>query len=223
MRTRKLSAALALATAAALPSAAPAAAHGGTVRLELSGTPGGHVRTLATWADDHDPVTEGFTGTVAAAASDGRTAGPWRLVSVPDQPGAYATRESLPAGHWRVSVACTSPAPGHDERDLDVDPAANGELAASGASGGSSGDSSGGSTGGSSDGSSDGFSGGSPGGGGDPAQTVPRSTAAPLAAPGSRPVHETTDDATTWAAIGTAAAAVLLVATGLWLRRHARP
>ncbi|MGA5820116.1 hypothetical protein ACPC54_19895 [Kitasatospora sp. NPDC094028] len=203
MRTRQLSAALALATAAALPSAAPAAAHGGTVRLELSGTPGGHVRTLATWADDHDPVTEGFTGTVAATASDGRTAGPWRLVSVPDQPGAYTTRESLPAGHWRVSVACTSPAPGHDERDFDVDPATDGALAASGASGGGSD--------------------GSPAvGGDDPAETAPPAVSA-LAAPGGRPVHETTDGATTWAAIGTAAAAVLLVATGLWLRRQARP
>ncbi|MEV7598353.1 hypothetical protein AB0O91_13340 [Kitasatospora sp. NPDC089797] len=214
IRTRRpLLASLALAAAAVLPAAAPAAAHGDTVHLDVAGQQNGRVSTVATWENDHDPVTEDFAGTLSATAADGRTVGPWRLVAVPDRPGTYTTRELLPAGHWKISVDCAFPSLGHGERELDVEAAAISDPAPLDA----------------------------PASPGTPAPASPGMTTsapAPAAAPSGAPtappvvavaattagpVHETTDDATTWAAIGTAAAAVLLVATGFWLRARARP
>ncbi|GAA2797776.1 hypothetical protein RMN57_34380 [Kitasatospora sp. CM 4170] len=128
MRIRPIAAALTLtltlAGAAVLgPAALPAAAHGDTVHLEVAGVEGGHVTAVATWENDHDPVTEEFAGTMAATSDDGRSAGPWRLVAVPGRPGSYTTREFLPAGHWRITVDCAFPSLGHGERELDVEAA----------------------------------------------------------------------------------------------------
>ncbi|WP_030393217.1 hypothetical protein [Kitasatospora purpeofusca] len=123
-RTRQSLAALALAGAVVLaPAAVPAAAHGDTVHLEVSGQDGGRVTTVATWENDRDPVTEQFAGTLSATSADGRAAGPWRLVAVPGRPGTYTTREFLPAGHWRIAVDCAFPSLGHGERELDVEAA----------------------------------------------------------------------------------------------------
>ncbi|MFG2907866.1 hypothetical protein ACGF13_22720 [Kitasatospora sp. NPDC048286] len=214
MRTRPHLAALALAAAALLPAAVPAAAHGDGVHLDVTGQRNGRVSTVATWENDHDPVTGEFTGTLFATASDGRTVGPWRLVTAPGGPGTYTTREALPVGHWRVTVDCVVPALGRGERELDVDTVAIADPTPPETEG--------------------------------PAlsEVSPRSaevapaplretaTAGSTAAAGAtaaavaaregspRPAHATTSDATTWAAIGTACAAVVLVATGLWLRRH---
>ncbi|MFI2610495.1 hypothetical protein [Kitasatospora sp. NPDC018619] len=209
MRTRPRLTALALAAAALLCPAASAAADGESVHLDVTGQQNGRVSTVATWENDHDPVTGEFTGTLSAAAADGRAVGPWRLVTVPDRPGTYTTREILPVGHWRVTVDCAFPAPGHGERELDVEalvitdavPPAAGGTAQEEAS---------------------------PRPGGvtpaplREADGATGTTAAPVSArEASRvPVHATTSDATAWAAIGTACAAVVLVATGLWLRRH---
>ncbi|MFJ9774625.1 hypothetical protein ACIRVF_25855 [Kitasatospora sp. NPDC101157] len=201
IRTRPLLAPLvplALAAAVVLPAAAPAAAHGDTVHLDVAGQRNGHVSTVATWENDHDPVTEEFAGTLSATAADGRTVGPWRLVPVSGQPGTYTTRELLPAGHWKVAVDCAFPSLGHGERELDVEAAVISDPAPLDATVSSG-----------------------------PAAAAPGT---PAAAPAGRtptataaaPVHETTDDATTWAAIGTAAAAVVLVATGFRLRARAR-
>nr|BFD95264.1 hypothetical protein KitaXyl93_66240 [Kitasatospora sp. Xyl93] len=208
MRTRPHLTALALTAAAVLAAAAPAAAHGDSVHLDVTGQQNGRVSTVATWENDHDPVTGEFAGTLSATASDGRAVGPWRLVTVPGRPGTYTTREILLVGHWRVTVDCAFPALGHGERELDVDtvviddPVPQGTAAS-------------------------------------PLPETPRpveaapaplrepaggagTTAAPVAARAASSGRDraTTSDATTWAAIGTAAAAVVLVATGLWLRRH---
>ncbi|MGW3040333.1 hypothetical protein ACWC9T_09850 [Kitasatospora sp. NPDC001159] len=186
MRTRPLPAALALSAAAVLPLAAPAAAHGDSVHLDVTGQQNGHVSTVATWENDHDPVIEEFAGTLSATAADGRAVGPWRLVAVPGRPGTYTTRELLPAGHWRVTVDCAFPSLGHGERELDVEAAAITDPAPLGLS------------------------------------TESAPTPVTAAATTATPAHETTDNATTWAAIGTATAAVLLAATGFWLRRRTR-
>ncbi|MER8101508.1 hypothetical protein [Kitasatospora sp. NPDC094016] len=212
MRTRPLVVALALAGAAVLPAAVPVAAHGDSVHLDVSGQRNGRVSTIATWENDHDPVTGEFTGTLAATATDGRTAGPWRLVAVPGEPGTYTTREILPAGHWRVSVDCAFPSPGHGEGELDVEAAVIGDPPLPGATGATT---------------------------GAPAPipapvppTTPPATppapTAPTAADGAARARsgardtpsDTTPDAAAWAAIGTAVAAVVLVATGFWLRRR---
>ncbi|MBO1417993.1 hypothetical protein, partial [Streptomyces sp. FH025] len=141
------------------------------------------------WESDHDPVTGDFTGTLSATAADGRTVGPWRLVAVPGRPGVYTTRELLPAGHWRITVDCAFPAPGHGERELDVETAVPGDAA--------------------------------PLALGTESAPTPALASTPAAAVGrAARVHETTDATTAWAAIGTAVTAVLLVATGLWLRRR---
>ncbi|MFJ3220851.1 hypothetical protein ACIPLC_33635 [Kitasatospora sp. NPDC086801] len=207
MRTRPLVVALALAGAAVLPAAVPVAAHGETVHLDVSGQRNGHVSTVATWENDHDPVTGEFTGTLAATATDGRTVGPWRLVAVLGEPGTYTTREILPAGHWRVSVDCAFPSPGHGEGELDVEATVSSDPPLPGATAGASG--------------------GIPA----PAPTpTPAAPTAPLAAESAARARavardtrsDTTPDAATWAAIGTAVAAVVLVATGFWLRRRPR-
>ncbi|MGW7580736.1 hypothetical protein ACWGKU_18120 [Kitasatospora sp. NPDC054768] len=205
MRTRPHLAALALTAAALLSAAVPAAAHGDSVHLDVTGQQNGRVSTVATWENDHDPVTGEFAGTLLATASDGRTVGPWRLVTVPGRPGTYTTREVLPVGHWWVTVDCAFPALGHGERELDVDTVAIADPAPPTA-----------------------LSEASPRSAGvTPAPHrestgAAGTTAAPVSAreasPG--PAHATTSDATAWAAIGTACAAVVLVATGLWLRRH---
>ncbi|MFJ6618841.1 hypothetical protein ACIQOW_14850 [Kitasatospora sp. NPDC091335] len=202
MRTRPLTV-FAFTAVAVLSAAAPAAAHGDTVHLDVTGQQNGRVSTFATWENDHDPVTGEFTGTLSASAADGRTLGPWRLVTVPGLPGTYTTREALPAGHWRVTVDCAFPALGHGEGELDVDaPEITGPEPL-------------------------GTDGSARSAGVTPAPlretgTAIAPTAAPVSAREVTPghVHATTSGATTWAAIGTAFVAVVLVAIGLWLRRH---
>ncbi|MFD8707523.1 hypothetical protein ACFV1W_33905 [Kitasatospora sp. NPDC059648] len=201
-RTRPLLAPLALATAAVLPAAAPAAAHGDTVHLDVAGQRNGHVSAVATWENDHDPVTEEFAGTLAATAADGRAVGPWRLVPVPGQPGTYTTRELLPAGHWKVAVDCAFPSLGHGERELDVEAAAISDPAPLDAT------------------VSSGPAAAAPATA--PATAAAASVGRAPSATAAAPVHDTTDDATTWAAIGTATAAVVLVAAGFRLRARAR-
>ncbi|MGW6919665.1 hypothetical protein ACWGB8_38620 [Kitasatospora sp. NPDC054939] len=226
-RLHRLAAALGLAAAAVLLGAAPAAAHGDTITLEIPGQDNGHVTTVATWDNDRDPVTEEFAGTLSAASSDGRTAGPWRLVPITGRPGAYTTREILPAGHWKVTVVCAFPTLGRGERELDVEPAvitdppmqgppatgptATGPTAAPRPSGAPTGS-------------------GTATGTGTATATATATVGGPsgapvVAAPTGGTAVTTARDAgntATWAALATAAAAVLLLAVGLRLRRRNR-
>ncbi|MED7953859.1 hypothetical protein [Streptomyces sp. BE303] len=221
MRTRPFAAAALAAAAVLAPAAVPAAAHGDTVHLEVAGQEGGHVTAVATWENDHDPVTEEFAGTLSATSADGRTAGPWRLVAVPGRPGAYTTRELLPAGHWRITVDCAFPSLGHGERELDVEAAVISDPTLPVPTG-------------------------SPTAAPTTAPTAATAPAPPASAPPAPPASATpvtsavlperrdaanpaspadaagASDAATWAAVGTAAAAVVLVATGFRLRRRAR-
>ncbi|MBP0449371.1 hypothetical protein J5Y04_07370 [Kitasatospora sp. RG8] len=231
MRIRPLAVALALAGAAVLgPAALPAAAHGDNVLLDVTGQEGGHVTTVATFENDHEPVVEEFAGTLAATSADGRSAGPWRLVAVPGHPGSYTTREILPAGHWRITVDCAFPSLGHGEREMDVEAAAIVDPVLPTPPTTTSG----------------------PATPGPSTTTAPTTTIAPTAGPtvtasatptvtaaptpsaqsAGKPVTSVqtpqdekstgTSAAATWAAIGTAAAAVVVVATGFWLRRRSR-
>ncbi|MFD4661528.1 hypothetical protein ACFWP2_38635 [Kitasatospora sp. NPDC058444] len=221
MRTRPLLAACALAAAAILPTAAPAGAHGDSVHLDVTGQQNGHVSTVATWENDHDPVTDEFAGTLSATAADGRAVGPWRLVGVPGRPGTYTTREILPAGHWQVTVDCAFPSLGHAQRELDVadavidDPVPAGTAAASPPAGVPSAASPSPSTG------SGTSAGPVPVPTGGPVSEAAPAGSAPTAAAGSAPARDTSGSAT-WAAVGTAVAVVLLVGTGLLLRRRHR-
>ncbi|MFF4158346.1 hypothetical protein [Streptomyces sp. NPDC001678] len=105
----------------ALGAAGPAAAHGDTIRLTVAGPPSdGHIRTVATWDNDGDPVDERVAGTLAARDAAGHTQGPWVLVPVPGTKGAYTTHESLPPGNWTVTLHCGFPDLGHGEAAVTV-------------------------------------------------------------------------------------------------------
>ncbi|MFB8202693.1 hypothetical protein [Kitasatospora purpeofusca] len=216
-RTRQSLAALALAGAVVLvPAAVPAAAHGDTVHLEVSGQDGGRVTTVATWENDRDPVTEQFAGTLSATSADGRAAGPWRLVAVPGRPGTYTTREFLPAGHWRIAVDCAFPSLGHGERELDVEAAVISDPTLPTPTGpGTTGT---GSAGPSTTGP------GTTGATVRPtAPAVPPATSAPATAGAATEAADPDGSGlAARAAVGTAVAAVALVAAGLVLRRRSR-
>ncbi|MER7767451.1 hypothetical protein [Kitasatospora sp. NPDC096140] len=223
MRIRSIAAALAVAGAAVLATASvPASAHGDTVHLEITGADNGHVATTATFENDHDPVTEGFAGSLAATSSDGRTVGPWRLVAVPGHPGSYTTREILPAGHWKITVDCAFPDLGHGERELDVQAAAISDPVGSvpttaPTSGPTTVPSPVVTLGPTTDPTAPAPT--------DPTTSAPAGTSASATATsGARPKDSADEDGSTaaaWAAVGTAAVAVVLVVLGFRLRRKA--
>ncbi|MEU3352504.1 hypothetical protein [Streptomyces sp. NPDC037389] len=105
----------------ALGAAGPAAAHGDTIRLAVAGPPSdGHIRTVATWDNDGDPVDGRVAGTLTARDAAGNTQGPWVLVPVPGTKGSYTTHESLPPGNWTVTLHCGFPDLGHGEAAVTV-------------------------------------------------------------------------------------------------------
>ncbi|MGK5732629.1 hypothetical protein, partial [Streptomyces sp. URMC 124] len=125
MKLRPTTLAPALGCAALLVLGTPgtAAAHGDTIHFAVGGEQGGHVRTVATWENDGDPVDEAVAGTLTATGPDGRTAGPWQLVAAEGKnggKGAYTTREALPQGTWKVVVHCGFPDLGHGEGTVTV-------------------------------------------------------------------------------------------------------
>ncbi|MFJ8430918.1 hypothetical protein ACIQ9P_06420 [Kitasatospora sp. NPDC094019] len=219
-RTRQSLAALALAGAVVLaPAAVPAAAHGDTVHLEVSGQENGHVTTVATWENDRDPVTDQFAGTLSATSADGRAAGPWRLVAVPGRPGTYTTREFLPAGHWRIAVDCAFPSLGHGERELDVEAAVISDPTLPTPTGPGTGGSTVGPTAAPTAGPATGTTTGAATG--TPSGPAARTTAA-TAGSTTGPTGSDGSGLATRAAVGTAIAAVALLVGGLVLRRRDR-
>ncbi|MFH8788424.1 hypothetical protein [Streptomyces roseoverticillatus] len=131
MKPRPVTLAPALGCAAALlvlGTPAPAAAHGDTIHFTVGGAQSdGHVRAVAAWDNDGDPVDEPVAGTLTATGRDGRTLGPWQLVAAGGEKAAYTTREALPPGSWKVVVHSGFPDLGHGEGTVDV--AAQGEAA----------------------------------------------------------------------------------------------
>ncbi|MDH6124808.1 hypothetical protein [Kitasatospora sp. GP82] len=115
-----LTAVLLLCGALLLGGARPAAAHGDSIRLQVTGRADGHPVVVASWENDGDPVTEPVAGTLSALAADGRSVGPWRLVAVPGAEATYTTGEALPAGSWKVTVESGFPALGRAEASLSV-------------------------------------------------------------------------------------------------------
>ncbi|QES46752.1 hypothetical protein DEJ50_01660 [Streptomyces venezuelae] len=114
-----------LAGALALGVPAPAAAHGDTLKVVVTGHREGHVTTQVTWENDGDPVEGPVAATVNAVSGDGtRTAGPWKLVRDGGTGGAdgtaWSTAEALPAGQWKVTVEAGFPGLGRGERELTV-------------------------------------------------------------------------------------------------------
>ncbi|MET9248824.1 hypothetical protein [Nonomuraea sp. NPDC003709] len=89
---------------------APAAsAHGGPIKLEVTGDGADNVNVLVTYKKDSHPVTEIVEATLKATSADGRSFGPVPLRSAPEGQNLYHSAEPLPSGEWRVTVTATEP------------------------------------------------------------------------------------------------------------------
>ncbi|MEQ4721754.1 hypothetical protein [Nonomuraea sp. B19D2] len=89
---------------------APAAsAHGGPIKLEVTGDGADNVNVLVTYKKDGHPVTEIVEATLTATSADGRSLGPVPLRSAPEGQNLYHSAEPLPSGEWRVTVTATEP------------------------------------------------------------------------------------------------------------------
>ncbi|MEU6786584.1 hypothetical protein ABZ912_45950 [Nonomuraea angiospora] len=89
---------------------APAAsAHGGPIKLEVTGDGADNVNVLVTYRKDGHPVTEIVEATLKATSADGRSFGPVPLRSAPEGQNLYHSAEPLPSGEWRVTVTATEP------------------------------------------------------------------------------------------------------------------
>jgi cobalamin biosynthesis Mg chelatase CobN len=93
---------------------APAAsAHGGAIKLEVTGDGADNVNVLVTYKKDGHPVTEILDATLTATSTDGRSFGPVPLRSAPEGQNLYHSAEPLPSGEWQVKVTATEPAKAH--------------------------------------------------------------------------------------------------------------
>ena len=89
---------------------APAAsAHGGPIKLEVTGDGADNVNVLVTYKKDGHPVTEIVEATLSATSSDGRSLGPVPLRSASEGQNLYHSAEPLPNGEWDVTVTATEP------------------------------------------------------------------------------------------------------------------
>ncbi|MEV0375862.1 hypothetical protein AB0I10_40105 [Streptomyces sp. NPDC050636] len=121
-RSSRLTPVAALVALLAVVPAPPAAAHGDTIDfgIDTAQPADGRVRTVATWENDKDPVTDSIAGTLSATDANGRSLGPWKLVPVHGAKATYTTRQALPPGRWKVTVNCGFPDLGHGEGTVDV-------------------------------------------------------------------------------------------------------
>lgn len=125
MRSRALlpaAAAAVFAAPAVFLTATVAVAHGDTLNVDITGHEHGHVETVVTWENDNDPVDERVAATVNAESSDGRTAGPWKLVRDTGTATGYTTAEALPPGRWTVTVEAGYPGLSRDQAEITVSP-----------------------------------------------------------------------------------------------------
>ncbi|MFG1944171.1 hypothetical protein [Nonomuraea sp. NPDC048826] len=98
-----------LAGLALVLGAPAAAAHGGPIKLEVTGDGADNVNVLVTYKKDGHPVTEIVEATLKATSADGRSFGPVPLRSAPEGQNLYHSAEPLPDGEWRVTVTATEP------------------------------------------------------------------------------------------------------------------
>ncbi|GAA3059322.1 hypothetical protein FHS39_003792 [Streptomyces olivoverticillatus] len=132
LRPTALVPALGAAALLVLGTSGPAAAHGDTIHFTIGDNrTDGHVRAVAAWDNDNDPVDEPVAGTLTAQDPSGRTLGPWALVRVEGSKATYTTREVLPPGKWQVVVHCGFPDLGHGEATVSVPALAGPKPAAS--------------------------------------------------------------------------------------------
>jgi hypothetical protein len=92
-----------------LLSAAPAAAHGDKIKLEVAGDGANGVTVLARYDDGH-PVDDRILRLVLTATGDGGgAAGPMQLDPAAEGRGFYSSGAVLAPGRWTVTVMAPAP------------------------------------------------------------------------------------------------------------------
>lgn len=117
---RRLLAALAAVPLLALWSAAPAAAHGGPVALDVAGDGATGVTVRATYKQDGHPVEDRVLRLVLNATGEaGRKVGPVQLNPANEGQGFYTSGTVLTPGKWTVVI--TSPEPNPATAEVQVE------------------------------------------------------------------------------------------------------
>jgi hypothetical protein len=112
-------AAAVLAVGVLMLPAAPAAAHGEKVKLEVAGDGAEGVTVLARYDDGH-PVDDRILRLVLTATGDaGRAAGPLQLAPAAEGRGFYSSGAVLSPGRWKVVV--TAPAPDNARTEATIE------------------------------------------------------------------------------------------------------
>ena len=97
--------ALTAAFAVLLFGAAPAAAHGGKIKLEVAGDGATGVTVRALYQSDGHPVEDKVLRlTLTATGDGGRTAGPFDLGPAAEGRGFYSSGAVLTPGRWTVAT-----------------------------------------------------------------------------------------------------------------------
>ncbi|MEV0153674.1 hypothetical protein AB0H57_08035 [Micromonospora sp. NPDC050686] len=122
MRTRRMLAVLAGLWLAVL-TVAPAAAHGGKLKLVVAGDGATGVTVQASHTDGH-PLTEPVRLVLTAAGADGRKVGPVQLVPSVEGEGFYSSGPLLSPGRWKVTVTAPAPNAARATAQVDARPAA---------------------------------------------------------------------------------------------------
>jgi hypothetical protein len=97
-----------------LVPATPAAAHGGPLKLEVSGDGADGVVVRATFSDGH-PAEPTIRLTLIATGEGGRSVGPVQLTQSGEGRGFYSTGAMLAPGRWQIVVTAPEPNPARAE------------------------------------------------------------------------------------------------------------
>jgi hypothetical protein len=99
---------LALAFLLVLLPAAPASAHGGPLKLDVSGDGADGVVVRATFEDGH-PAEPTIRLVLVATGEGGRSVGPVQLTQSGEGRGFYSSGSMLAPGRWRIAVSAPEP------------------------------------------------------------------------------------------------------------------
>lgn len=106
-------------------AAAPAAAHGGKIDVELGTDGAGGISAAVTWAADGHPVEESAVVVVRGVSDTGEKIGPVTLVSASEGVGWYRSEPALlDEGHWTLTARVKEPRKAEVEVEVDVAPPA---------------------------------------------------------------------------------------------------
>jgi hypothetical protein len=112
---------LALGLAVGPAAAAPAAAHGGKIDIELGTDGAGGISAAVTWVADGHPVEEAAVVVVRGVSDSGEKVGPVTLASASEGVGWYRSEPALlDEGHWTLTARMKEPRKATVEARVDV-------------------------------------------------------------------------------------------------------